>query len=73
MSKKEVDKSEPCMDLTVADSIIKTGREALKIAEEGIKRLSERGIDTSELVTGLKQGKQSKRIAERLLKKSKGE
>jgi len=73
MSKKEAPKPEPCMDLTVADLIIKSGREALTAAEKGLKRLSEQGIDTSELVTGLKQGKLSKRIAERLLKKSKGE
>jgi len=71
MSKKEVSKPEPCMDLTLAELIIKTGREALTAAEEGIKRLSEEGIDTTELVEGLKQGKLSERIAERLLKKSK--
>jgi hypothetical protein len=38
MSKQETTKSEPCMDLTVADSIIKTGREALKAAVSALQR-----------------------------------
>lgn len=73
MNEKEVTKPGPCMDLTIAELIIKTGRDALTAAEKGIKRLSEQGIDTTELVTGLKQGKASERIAEKLLKKSKEE